>query len=218
MDFKYLTKELSFILICLFFISCKDKNCDIIYNPIIHFKASTEKDTIKIGDTLIFESKSSNFMLDKRNGSLTNYKNYKFNFLTNIYHLNDTSKFAIHPNVTNSFKITDIIGTHEVAGESGFFIKYESRNDSILFKFLIIPQNIGLFGLNCSNNVKHNAHGNNNIKLTDTKCKEYLENVNTLVNFGNTNHYLIDLFNFSYLDENQKWSTKNAFYYFYVKP
>ncbi len=214
---RYIT--LSFLILILLLLSeCKDKNCSIIYNPITPIQILQVSDTIQIGDTLLIEGRMSSNLEDKKTGIYTNFSQFQFNFFVGLNNYNDTSKpIAFQPSALNSFEVLDILGSHTNSAD-GFFMSYIQKNDSINFKYLLITKDTGLFAISLFHFDKRNAHGGNDVRITSSNCKEYIEFQWTIFNSGKTNRNLIQNFDTSHFDRNQLWAANHSVFYFYVKP
>ncbi|NQW42231.1 MAG: hypothetical protein HQ463_02200 [Bacteroidetes bacterium] len=216
------TPQLFFLFIILSISACKDKNCSITYFPTFPINISPNNDTINILDTLVFESYNYSTLKDAQNGSNTNYSKFNFDLFVSIIKLSDTSKLLEEqlPSPTD-FKIIDIIGSH-YQSSSGFGINYDKSNDSIKFKFLLIPLKSSIYSISIYNIYKNNAHGGNSVKVTSTNCKEYVQDIYSVVNNSYLNRQLT--VNFDTLVRPvsanfiQNWYRNNSIYYFYVKP
>lgn len=171
----HLTFIVMFTLNIVIVQSCKDKNCSIVYNPIIPIQIFPMSDTFTLRDTLILQGNINSVLQDRKTGDLTNYNKFEFNLFAMLNNYNDTSKeIGDQPSALKSFEIIDIIGAHSNAN-SGFFMDYVQLNDSFKFKYLLIPKDTGLFAITIFHVGKNSVHGHNEVNITSSSCEEYIE-------------------------------------------
>ena len=217
---RYIT--LSFLIFILLLLSeCKDKSCGIMYKPIIPIFCSPSNDTFNIGDSFAFEIATTSKLQDFETGTFTSFNNFKFDLFLSVQQYLDTSKVREdQPFVPEALELHSVKGSSNL-GSSGYFINAIYVNDSMKLKLNIKLLKSGLYSIRLINFFKINAHGGNNVKVTNSKCDEYVEQVYPNFNNDTRNESLVsDFKRFQFAlsqDRSQKWLSTNSYYYFYVK-
>ena len=207
-----------FILNVAIFQGCKDKNCTKIYTPILKMEVLKGDDTIHLLDTLVLRGRMASSLEDKETGIVTNFNNFRFDLFAGVFIYSDTSQLlALPTEAITKFDIIDIKGSRNNTN-NGFFINYLAANDSINFEYKFIPKDTGLFLINVFHIAKNSAHGRNNVRITNTNCKEYIDYTAVIFNEGKTNRNLVSLYDTSYFDKRQIWALNHSNFFFYVKP
>ena len=188
-----LTFIVLFILNAAIFQGCKDKNCTKIYTPILKMEVLKGDDTIHLLDTLVLRGRMASSLEDKETGIVTNFNNFRFDLFAGVFMYSDTSQLlALPTEAITKFDINDIKGSRNNTN-NGFFINYLAANDSINFEYKFIPKDTGLFLINVFHIAKNSAHGRNNVRITNTNCKEYIDYTAVIFNEGKTNRNLVSL-------------------------
>jgi hypothetical protein len=212
-----------FFLIATIIQSCEDNNCGIEYNALLDINVLPAKDTFNIGDTILIECKSSIVLEDYLNGSKTNFKNVRFNMNSSIIRYNDTATWFgsidQYHNI-NDFVIGSVIGEFTIVSNISFNFYPIINDDSIKFKYYIIPKKKGRFVLGIAHNPLKNNKGQKREKITNTDCAEYF-NLLPRINKGNINLYLVNHIDtfvpYSPKSKINQFYEKNSGYIFYVK-
>ncbi|MDI1234624.1 MAG: hypothetical protein PSX81_10105 [bacterium] len=217
---RYIT--LSFLIFILLLLSeCKDKSCGILYKPIIPIFCSPSNDSFNIGDSFAFEIATTSKLQDFETRTFTSFNNFQFDLFLFVQQYLDTSKVREdQPFSPEAIEIHPVIGSSNL-GSSGYFINAIYVNDSMKLKLNIKLLKSGLYSIRLINFFKINAHGGNNVKVTNSKCDEYVEQVYPNFNNDSRNESLVsDFKHFQFAvsqDRSQKWQSTNSYYYFYVK-
>ena len=201
--------------------NCKDKSCGILYKPIIPIFCSPSNDTFNIGDSFAFEIATTSKLQDFETGTFTSFNNFKFDLFLFVQQYLDTSKVREdQPFAPEALELHPVKGSSNL-GSSGYFINAIYVNDSMKLKLNIKLLKSGLYSIRLINFFKISAHGGNNVKVTNSKCDEYVEQVYPNFNNDVRNESLVsDFKRFQFTvsqDRSQKWLSTNSYYYFYVK-
>lgn len=174
--------------------SCSSKQC--IQNFSFEFPLSvTPQDTFEVGDTIWFEMKSSQDVLDVYSGEY-----YDLRFL-NLYFTFVMQKLDTNYifNPIGSFELYPIEGSFSSQGNTlGEYHITPLQGDSINFKFGLIPNKRGKFEVEFSlpleiYYLETGEYRNKRLTITNSTCDQYMFPYSSLVtNEGATNRHLRD--------------------------
>jgi hypothetical protein len=205
-------------------------NCITYHNPIVEFTVLPNKETIKVGDTLVLACRSSTLLNDWANGEEYNFINDSIFPMITMYELKDSlNGINLKPEgVSKDFKYITEIG-ELYFGNLTHLMSLKKTNDSLFFKVKIAPEKVGLFSLN----LFHSLYFKSDLNLPklsikdgpDDKCKHLLRGVLPRINSGN---YTVDRANkkgfevesaaFNGSNNDLKWMYHKGSYYFNVEP
>ncbi len=224
---KKIVLTLLLLTVVTTFEACDPSNlfkCVNRYSPLLPFTITPTRDTIKVGDTLWIEANFSDTVVDWESKQKMKYENFDFRLFLTIFELNDTTTTNQgQPIATNKFSIGSKYGT--IAKRSKFCpieLKYADKKYGL--KGYVIPNDSGLYLAHLGSEFLADlVTKSQNISGANPKCLNYIRDVATQINNGNTHKYLADNKGIKFVHSNppdplREWSYSNMAYYFFVEP
>lgn len=137
-----------FLISIVFFTSClKDRHYEFVEMKFeLPATMTSERDTINLGDTLLFKMDFSDSLKDFLTGKSYKIKNFPFNLFLSSSKIGDTSKsITQQPDYTDKFLYVNISGDFVNTGDISTNFRPVYNQDSYSALCKIIPRERGIF-------------------------------------------------------------------------
>lgn len=212
------------VLILLTMAGSCNKRCSIGHMPVMPYSVTPDKDTFRVGDTLLLNGSFPHKLRELYSNTYYDYSKVDLRSGFYFYYFKDTNEFILREKqpqyATDKFKLLLESGQLTDFG-TGYAINYLDRNDSFIFRTRFIPLDTGTYCIVLNYNGIIDPHGTRTIDVGEKKCKHTLRTLCQTFNGGKStlkritdNGYKI--WYAPQTDALETWTYNNCYYFFTV--